>query len=215
MTIPSTVEERITRYVVAIAGSVGGGKSTLVDGLRVRLSDANVIRFDHYERVTLQSIESVKRWRDCGADLDELVVAQLPDDLQALKLGHSVIDPMTNEIIPSSKYILFECQFGREHTATGQHIDFLIWIDTPLDLALARKVRQFLTGLDRTPSRQEIDEFAPWLQSYLDNYLDVVGGLLRMQREVVGASADMTIDGTKTPKDILNLAEREIRARLQ
>ena len=181
----------------------------------MRLSDASVVRFDHYERVTAQPIEAVKRWRDFGADLDELVVTQLPEDLLALKLGNSVIDPVTSLIVPSCKYTLFECQFGRGHKATGQHIDFLIWIDTPLDIALARKVHQFLDDLGQAPGRKEIDGFAPWLQTYLDNYLDVVGGLLRMQREIVGASADMIIDGTKTPNEILNLAEREIRARLQ
>jgi uridine kinase len=202
-------------HIVAVAGPVGGGKSTLVEGLAGRLTDASVIRFDHYERVTEQPIENIRRWMESGADLDELVIAGLPEDLRALKQGYSVVDPLTQAPIPARKYVLFECQFGRQHKATGQHIDFLIWIDTPLDVALARKVRAFSGELRQARERKEIDGFAPWLHAYLDNYLEVVGGLLRMQRETVGANADLVIDGSGTADAVLNRAEREIRARLR
>lgn len=198
--------------VIAIAGPVGAGKSTLVNALAGRLADATVIHFDHYERMTEQPIEEVRRWMQDGADLNQMPVPGLAEALQALKAGRAVIDPLARAEIPAAKCILFETQFGRRHAATGRHIDFLVWIDTPLDMALARKVRQFSGSLDlRNP--QEVNAFAPWLKGYLDNYLDVVGALLRVQRDTVGADADLVVDGALEPGEVLRRVEHAIRER--
>ena len=202
------------RYVIAVAAPVGGGKSTLVRRLAERLADATAIHFDHYERITEQPIEKISLWMQHGADLDEFEIPRLADDLQALKRGSSVLDPLTRAEIPARKYILFETQFGRQHAATGRHIYFLIWVDTPLDVALARKVRQFageLDGRDAGANRA----FASWLRAYLDNYLAVVGGLLRIQRETVGANADLVIDGERDPDALLRQAAQEILQRFK
>ncbi len=197
------------RRVIAIAGAVGAGKSTLVRALAGRLADSTVIQFDHYERMTEQPIAEVRRWIREGADIDKLPVPGLGEALQALKLGRAVADPMTRAEIRPAKYILFETQFGRRHAATGRHVDFLAWIDTPLDIALARKVRQFAREFDpRDPAG-----FAPWLSGYLDNYVEVVGGLLRMQRDIVAAGADLVVDGNADPVGQASELERAIVAK--
>jgi uridine kinase len=201
------------RYVVAVAGPVGGGKSTLVSGLAARLADAATVHFDHYERITGQPIESIAEWMREGADLNRVVVPQLAEDLQALKNGRAVADPLTRAEIPARKYILFETQFGRQHTASGRHIDFLVWLETPLDIALARKLRQFTLGLQGARSRSEIDRFVPWLHTYLDNYVSVVGKLLRMQRNRVAANADLVLDGTREPLALQREAQQAILSR--
>jgi uridine kinase len=202
------------RYVIAVAAPPGAGKSTLIRLLSGRLPDATVIQFDHYERITDQPIEKIRLWMENGADLNEMDIPGLAEDLQALKQGRSVRDPRTRAEIPARKYVLFETQFGRQHAATGRHIDFLIWIDLPLDIALARKVRQF-TGEVDARNREEMEVFAPWLHTYLDNYLAVVGGLLRIQRDTVGASADMIVDGESDPGALLLQVEQEILRRLR
>lgn len=200
--------------VIAIAGPVGAGKSTLVRGLAARLDDATELYFDHYERMTEQPIEKIREWMRNGADLNEMPVPGLSEALHALKAGRAVQDPLTGvQVMPASR-ILFETQFGRQHAATGQHIDLLIWIDTPLDVALARKVRQFSSELDQHAPK-EVSAFAPWLQGYLDNYLGVVGGLLRLQRDTVGASADLVVDGNCEPADLLLRVEQAILERAE
>jgi uridine kinase len=195
--------------VIAIAGSVGAGKSTLVRGLASRLPSATAIHFDHYERMTEQPIEKIRQWMKDGADLNEMPVPGLADALRALKEGRGVQDPLTGRTVQPASSILFETQFGRQHAATGQHIDFLVWIDTPLDVALARKVRQFASEID-TRDPGELAGFGPWLQAYLDNYLEVVGGLLRLQRDTVGANADLVVDGTCEPGELSREVERAI-----
>ena len=181
-------------YVIAIAGPVGAGKTTLAQAVARALTDAAILQFDHYERITEQSIEQVRDWMQGGADLDAIAIPGLAEALQALKAGRAVTDPMTGATIPSRKYILFETQFGRRHAATGRYIDLMIWVDTPLDVALARKVRQFAAALDGSdPAAAR--SFGTWLHGYLGNYLDVVAGLLRIQKESVGAGADVVVDG--------------------
>jgi energy-coupling factor transporter ATP-binding protein EcfA2 len=195
--------------VIAIAGPVGAGKSTLVRGLAGAMDDTTVIHFDHYERMTEQPIEEVRRWMEAGADLNRMPVPGLADALGALKEGHPVRDPLSGARVPAAGRILFETQFGRQHADTGRHIDFLIWIETPLDLALARKVRQFASGIDPR-NAGEVAGFGPWLEGYLDNYVNVVGSLLRMQRDTVGADADCVVDGSGKPAQVLESARQAI-----
>ncbi len=198
--------------VIAVAGAVGAGKSTLIAALGRVLADTTAIQFDHYERMTRQPIEEVRRWMDEGADIDRLPVPGLGDALAALKQGHAVLDPATNAQIPPAQHILFETQFGRAHSQTGRHVDFLAWIDTPLDIALARKVRQFARELD-TGDPAETAAFGDWLSAYLDNYLGVVGNLLRFQREKVAAQADVSVDGLLPPEEQAREIGRAVAAR--
>ncbi len=200
-------------YVIAIAGPVGAGKTTLVRELAQELSDAAILQFDHYERITEQSIEKVRDWMNNGADLDAIVIPGLAEALQSLKAGRAVTDPMTGASIQSRKYILFETQFGRRHVATGRYIDLMIWVDTSLDVALARKVRQFAAALEGG-NPDAARRFGAWLDGYLGNYLDVVAGLLRMQKEVVGAGADLVIDGGREIAALRDEVLRVVRERL-
>jgi uridine kinase len=201
------------RYVIGIAGPVGAGKSTLAVGLAQALADAAILQFDRYERITGQPIADIRQWMQNGADLDEMRIPGLAEALQSLKDGRAVIDPMTGASIGARKYILFETQFGRRHAATGRHIDLMVWVDTPLDVALARKVRQFAAGLGEGESAAA-RTFAPWLRGYLDNYLDVVGELLRIQKETVGAGADLCVDGERDPAALQQEVARLVRERL-
>lgn len=177
--------------VVGIAAGVGGGKSTLAKALAERLGEAGLVQFDHYERMTEQPVEAVRRWMREGADPDALVIPGLAEDLQSLKSKH--------------KFVVFETPFGRRHSATGRHIDFLVWIDTPLDIALARKIRQFAAG---AAASGEAASFGPWLQAYLGNYVEFVGDLLRAQRDTVRAQADLVVDGRRSPEELAREVER-------
>jgi uridine kinase len=199
--------------VIAIAAGVGGGKSTLLASLADEFGGAaSTIQFDHYERVTEQPVEAVRRWMAAGADPDALAIPGLAEDLEALKGGREALDPLTRTPILPRKYLLFETQFGRRHAATGRQIDYLIWIDTPLDVALARKLRQ-LAGAAAGHGAREAAAFAAWLPEYLDNYLGMVEKLLRSQRDTVRAQADRVLDGRKDPAALRLEAAQAIRDR--
>lgn len=165
--------------VVGVAGVPGAGKSTLVDALARLLPGAAPLRMDDFENMTRLPIGEVARWFREGADLDAFALPGLEAELARRKAA-------------AGGPVLFETQFGRAHRATGRHIDFLVWLDAPLDVALARALRAALArGAPQA-----------WLQGYLDNYLGTVRELLEMQQARVAQGADLVLDARCAPAQL-------------
>jgi uridine kinase len=201
-------------HVIAVAGPIGGGKTSLVKALAQRLQDASIVFYDNYEQSSRSSVEEMIRWMRDGADIDDLDLTRLADDLAALKRGEPAIDPMTKREILPGKYIIFEMPLGKEHRRTAPSIDLLIWIDTPPDIALARKIREF-TGFFLTERRDPGGrDFVAWLDQYLDNYLRAVRELLQIQRERVSVHADIVLDGSRDFEAMVEQALRMISQRI-
>ncbi|HET7365580.1 MAG TPA: hypothetical protein VFJ70_18580 [Burkholderiales bacterium] len=194
------------RYVVAVSGPTGSGKTSLAQGLVAQLGDACALHMDDYERMTREPIGDVQRWAERGANFDELAVPLLGEHLARLKAGQPVRDIMPR------KYIVFETQFGRRHTATSGLIDLLIWIDVPLELALARKLKAFASdALADTKPRDRL----VWLDAYLGNYLALVRRLLVLQAERVRPQADLVLDGSGALEPMVARAHEYVLARLR
>jgi hypothetical protein len=183
----------VAAKVIGVSGPPGSGKTTLVGALAQRLGDAAVLSMDHYQRMTELPIEDIARWAARGADLDELPMPHLADHLRLLKQGRSVVDPATGATIVPRRYILFETHFGRSHSGTGGQIDWLVWLDTPPDLALARNLRGFLKPLQPSMAVDSIHEELRWIEGYLANYEAVVSSLVRLQLARVRPRADQVI----------------------
>lgn len=184
-------------YVVAVAAPIGGGKTSLVTAIASALQDAATIHFDHYEKITEQPVDHLVQWLKKGADFCDFKVPGLAGDLEKLKQGKSIVDPVTKKDIKPRKYVIFEMPLGREHRDTASYIDLLLWVDIPLDVALARKLRQFTGSFLKRfdPLRQR--DFILWLDAYLENYIKAVGHVLRIQEERVKPMADVIVDGTQ------------------
>ena len=58
------------RRVVAVAGPVGAGKTSLVRGLQARLPDAEAVFLDHWETFTQRPLEELEDWIRAGAEID-------------------------------------------------------------------------------------------------------------------------------------------------
>jgi uridine kinase len=179
--------------VIAVASIIGGGKTSFVNALAEALEDAATIHYDHYEKVTKESTNNLLQWIRNGADFNDFIIPQLPDDLARLKQGKPVIDPLTGIETKAKKHIIFEMPLGKAHRLTAAHIDLLIWIETPFDVALARKIKEF-TGSFLT-ERVDYKDSIVWLDGYLGNYLDIVREVLQIQKEKVSVDADIVIDG--------------------
>ncbi|NPU83923.1 MAG: uridine kinase [Syntrophaceae bacterium] len=199
--------------VIAIAAPVGGGKTSLSTAIASGLGDASLISYDHYEQATRGSAGDIERWIDDGARIDDLDVPGLAEALAALKRGEAVADPRTGTPIATGKWIVLETPLGREHAATAPLIDFLLWIDTPLDVALARKIREFTTLFPMTGGEHDARAFIAWLGGYLDNYLRIVSRMLQMQRERVPLRADVVLDGRADFDTLVRQALEAIRSR--
>jgi len=202
------------RYVVGVAGPAGGGKSTLVRALAAQLDDSVAIHIDSYQKITEEPIRKLVDWMERGADFGELVIPLLAQHLQSLKQGEPVVDPSTGREIAPRKHLLFETHFGRAHHDSGRYIDLLIWLETPLDVALARNVQDFLRPLIAARADPAMGERLGGIHRYLETYVADVRRLRMMQRERVRADADVVIDGGGDLEDIVRRARREILERL-
>jgi uridine kinase len=202
------------RYIVAVAAPIGAGKTSLVKAIANKLKDATTIHYDSYEKASEEPVQHLMQWIKNGANFDHFTVPNLATDLRKLKRGESVIDPLTTMEIPSHKYIIFEMPLGKEHKDTAEYIDLLIWIEIPLDIALARKVREF-TGIFLAKHKQEmLRDSILWLDKYLENYLGIVRDVLQIQKKRVSVKADVVIDGQSDFETMVQLATREILNRI-
>jgi uridine kinase len=192
--------------VVSVSAPVGGGKSSLVRGLAQRMNGA-AIYFDSYETLTERPHQEIQRWMADGAEVDELVIEGLAEDLARLKAGEPVTDPANGVTVAPAEFIFYETPFARQHQATGSLIDLSIWIDTPLDVAMARNLSEFLS---RPEMRNDLHR---WLGPYLENYLGWVRDLLLMQQQMVGGNADLVLDGLATLDDNVARAADEVARR--
>ena len=175
-----------TATVISIASPPGGGKTTLSRLLSARLHDAPILHYDDYEALTRRSPAEIERWLDDGAPLDEIPVPGYVEKLTSLKAA-------------GTAHVVVDGPLGRAHPPTAAMIDFLFFIDTPLDIALARVVRKQATLAAHTPDRDGAPKFVGWLEGYLDNYARFMRRSYVMQRALVLPQADLVLDGTLTP----------------
>jgi uridine kinase len=153
---------------IGVSAAAGGGKSTLVRALGERIDGAVMVFFDDHP-VTMPA--NPLQWLAEGADFNEWKSDSLDAELTSLR----------ERRIP----VVFEAPLGRAHTATGRFIDLLVFIDTPLEVALARWVRR---RMGENSSAEEI----PVL---LDIYETVLRPVYLEQRRQVMPGADLVVDG--------------------
>lgn len=153
---------------IGVSAAAGGGKSTLVRALGERIDGAVMVFFDDHP-VTMPS--NPLQWLAEGADFNEWKSDSLEAELASLR----------DRRVP----VVFEAPLGRAHAATGRFIDFLVFIDTPLEVALARWVR-------RRMSESSLVEEIPVL---LDIYETVLRPVYLEQRRQVMPDADLVVDG--------------------
>lgn len=198
--------------VVAVAGPPGSGKTTFVTALVRRLGDACALFYDDYEKQTARPPEEIMRWLKDGADANALDIPGLAEDLGQLKQGNQITHSITGEVVSPGRYVIFEMPLGRQHGPTACNIDMLLWIEIPLDVALARNLRDMTRLIlsedtdDNHRSRME------WLGGYLDSYLGFVRETLEMQRERVATEADLVIDGCEDTDRMVATAAAAIEA---
>lgn len=196
-------------YVIAVAAPIGGGKSSLVKALAQALGDSPTIHFDHYERATQMSVSELDEWMARGADFDELNAPNLANDLAALKIAATAAHSTLHNDVSSTSYVVFEMPLGKEYKQTALLIDLLIWVDVPLDIALARKLKEF-TDTFIASKQHSTQEFATFIDNYLSHYLTTVRNVLVTQEQRVRINADIIVDGRNSLDAMVQQSLQEI-----
>ena len=179
--------------VIGVSAVSGGGKTSLVTELAKLLENAVTVYFDEFDD-TIEHPPDIPIWLSKGGDYNAWRAPELAKRLQHLKEGVAV--GLTNE---SARYIVFDAPLGRVHTETGKYIDHMVFIDTPLDVAMARRLLR--DGRD------------VWNDDHLRRYLDWARGLFTHHIEQVSASADVILDGTLPVDTLAQIAASELNLR--
>ena len=128
-----------TSYVIGISAVSGGGKTGLATRLVDTLQDAVAVFFDDYEESSVMP-ESFQTWFDDGADYNAFVTPLFTEHIRSLKDGKAVRSPVSGSKMGPAKYIVVDAPLGRVHSDSGKYFDFMVFIDTPLDVAMARRL---------------------------------------------------------------------------
>lgn len=163
--------------VVAIAAVSGGGKTTVVEQLAAHLPHAKALYFDHYQ---FEGPEDIIAWLNAGADYNEWGLKPLLDELGLL---------LTQPI----DYILLDFPFAKQQTQSSKYIDATIFIDTPLDVALARRLMRDFSDAETADILENVQYYADYGRAaYLHMLSDIK------------PNSDKVIDGTKSVSEIVD-----------
>ncbi|MDA2383542.1 hypothetical protein PDN41_17555 [Bacillus cereus] len=158
--------------IISIAAVSGGGKTTITNQLINKLSNSKALYFDNYE--FNESPNDICKWVNEGADYNEWILTPLITDVQFLLNSNQPLD-----------YIFLDYPFAYLNNEMREYIDFTIYIDTPLDIAMARRIlRDFNENL--------FDDVRDDLTNYLSlgrtAYLEMI--------KTVKPDSDIVIDGS-------------------
>lgn len=186
-------------FVIAISSVSGGGKSVVVKTLAEMLEDAIAIHFDDYETPETYPKNPLDLMKN-GVDFNVVKSPLLAEHLQALKNGESVTTPR-GEVLSSARFIIYEGPLGYAQHETGQFIDFLVFIDTPLEVSLARRfARSFATSHYEDKNREQLIRLIKELESFSHEYLLWTRNAYQALVDVVRPTSDIVLNGEQTPE---------------
>jgi len=166
-------------FVISISSPSGGGKTTVVSALVAQLANCAAIHWDDYgDEVGLN--RDINEWAADGFDCSEWNVEPVVADIEKM-----LKEPY--------EYIILDYPFGYLNECVGKYIDLSVFIDTPLDVALARRIIRdcaiHSNGLE-------------FINSELHQYLEYSRLTYVKMLEMLKPTSDLVVDGTKTPDEI-------------
>lgn len=163
--------------VIAIAAVTAGGKTTTVNEIKKQLSNVQTLHFDDY--VFEGEVDNFYQWVLDGADYNIWSLEPLAKDI--LKVKNSGI----------CDYLILDYPFAYYNEQIRKYIDVAFFIDTPLDIALARRILRDMGNASGNDIRNE-------LMGYI-KYARIA--FVQMQKDIL-PSSDYVIDGTMSTEDI-------------
>ena len=175
--------------IISISAVSGGGKTTITRKLGLVLKDTRELFFDDYHFENAPN--DFNQWVNQGADYNLWNLDPMVSDIDRIKASREV---------PS--YILLDYPFSYMNDKMKNYIDLSIFIDTSLDVAMARRIL-----------RDHIDSNIHDVHNDLNFYLRY-GRIAYLEMEnKIKPNADIVIDGTLPPDQIVEFIIKEIRNR--
>lgn len=193
-------------YVIAIAGYSGAGKSTLIENLVMRLGHANELSLDSYRATSFYP--EAARWIEDGADPNAFKMPRFDEDVCTLRDGKSIYHPETAVEIQPQPYLLLEEHFGRGRAAIRDLIDFVVYLDTPLEVAYIRKLAR---KTDFLPWEEDPEIFIKHLRENMGWYQRVGRKFYLAVGERVRKDCDLVVDGLLASEEIADKVMEAIK----
>ena len=167
--------------IIAIGAVTAGGKTTLVNAIKDKLTRTASLHFDDYSFDG--EVNDFYKWVSDGANYNVWDLSPLKADIE--------------KIINSDRYdyLLLDYPFAYQNKMIKDYLDCCIFIDTPLDSALARKVLRDMKESSADNIRYEMDVYLKYARI----------AYVQMLQDILPIS-DYVIDGTKELKIIINEA---------
>lgn len=184
------------RLVIAVAGTSGAGKTTVVRAAARRLGDEAVaLYFDAYAPVSHYPPD-LGQWVRNGADPDAWRTPRLAANLKSLREGIPILLPDEKTRISPAPFILVEEPFGRARGEMAPLIDLAVFLDLPPETALARLL---LRNLGTQRFEEQSETALVYVRDYLDRYLNHgLRDLYAAAANRARRSCDILLDGSET-----------------
>ncbi|GAF11127.1 uridine kinase [Bacillus sp. JCM 19046] len=170
-------------FVVAVSGVSGGGKTAVSKRLNQRYRSSHILHFDSY---TLSGPDDFFTWIDSGGDPNEWDLAPYVNDL-----NEKLKEPLD--------VIILDYPFSYEHSQLKHLINLSVFIDTPLDIALGRRV---LRDFNKSKAKSILNDLEFYMAKGRKGYL--------LMLETIRPSADLLVEGLLEIDQIVDEIEREI-----
>jgi len=167
-------------FIFAVNASSGGGKTTTTRALQKRLPNSKALYFDDRNYDSDSGIYDIVKWVEDGADVNLWDLKRLADDIESLKREN--LD-----------FIIMDYPFGYKHNLIGPYLDCSVFIDTPLDIALARRT---IRDYDERTAAAAIFEDMKY-------YLEHGRGAYLYGRDEGRAAADFIVNGGLPLREIV------------
>lgn len=163
-------------WVIAVGAVSGGGKTTIAKGLAERMAASRVLLFDDYD---FEGPDNLPAWVDQGADYQAWDLTPLVADLK-----RALSEPW--------QHILLDYPFAYSQDQVRPYIDVAIFVDTPLDVALSRRLLRDFRGSSGEAILRDVQHY---VESGRPAYLE--------QLTTVRHRSDIVVDGIVPPAAIV------------
>ena len=171
-------------FVVSINSVSGGGKTALATALHRSLPQSALFCFDDFDESNVYP-DDFYEWSRRGADITEF-------DCPGMR---NAVDEEIQR--GKAKQIILDFPFGRRHPRFADIIDLDVFIDTPLDVAMARRILRDHSGDSQKSSEEALKDLLDGLTHYLEKarhpFLDACKA-----RDV----SDLILDGWRSLDDL-------------
>lgn len=157
--------------IISVAAVTAGGKTTTVNELEKRLLNSRSLHFDDY---TFEGeVDDFHQWVLDGADYNVWNLKPLEDDILKIKSTGKC------------DYLILDYPFAYCHDMIKPYIDMAFFIDTPLDISLARRILRDMKDASADDIRRDMEVYLKYARI----------AYVQMLRDIL-PSSDYVIDGT-------------------